>query len=90
MITATIHMYDRLTKQRKIFIDTYPNDCPIEFLWSEGNYACDCNRWIFMYKDDPNAPEQYNCGSENIVVERIVNHQTNEEIYSGDECDTIR
>jgi len=30
----------------------------IEFMWSDGNYACDCNRAVFFYDHDDEADNQ--------------------------------
>lgn len=34
---------------------------PDEYLWTDGNYACDCNRALFFYGLEPEAGD-YNCG----------------------------
>ena len=51
------------TGEERDYRDTYPDDYldeGIEYLWNEGNYACDCNRELFWCrlegKDDPNSP----------------------------------
>lgn len=40
----------------------------LEFMWTDGNYACDCNRALFWNrikgKDDPDVP----CGDGEYVV----------------------
>lgn len=34
-------------------IDENDEECAlnVEFMWSDGNYACDCNRSLFLYQD---------------------------------------
>lgn len=43
-----------------------------DFLWSEGNYACDCNRTLFFYRakglDDPDDEQ---CGEEAYSIQII-------------------
>jgi hypothetical protein len=39
-------------------------DCEIPYIWEEGNYACDCNRALFIQRCcDENFPESP-CGEE--------------------------
>lgn len=51
-----------------------------DFLWSEGNYACDCNRSLFFARakglDDPDRE----CGEERYII-RIIDASTNQIIY---------
>ena len=44
--TETIREY----ASRELLMDG--EDAPDTYLWSEGNYACDCNRANFFYGDD--------------------------------------
>lgn len=52
-----------------------------DFIWSEGNYSCDCNRALFFYraKDMPD-PEDRDCGEELYSV-RITRKSTGEILY---------
>jgi hypothetical protein len=34
----------------------------VYYMWTEGNYACDCNRILFMGLDDPDSDEFPPCG----------------------------
>lgn len=34
-------------------------------IWEEGNFACDCNRSQFLYKDDET---DFDCGDDRIMV----------------------
>lgn len=40
-----------------------------EFLWSEGNFSCDCNRMLFFtdWKEDV-EDEELDCGTENYAI----------------------
>lgn len=34
-----------------------------EYIWSEGNYSCDCNRHLFFNRVlDPDFDEEFTCG----------------------------
>lgn len=37
-----------------------------DYIWSEGNYACDCNRAIFF-----NRPRPHQCGQERYSVKLV-------------------
>lgn len=44
-----------------------------EFLWEEGNFSCDCNRFLLFY-DDPSNPtneEKCPCGDTRFTVLEI-------------------
>lgn len=32
--------------------DDEDNDMVVDFMWTEGNYSCDCNRHVFFYDSD--------------------------------------
>ena len=34
------------------------------YLWSEGNYSCDCNRYDFVYADGTD----HECGDERFII----------------------
>ncbi len=51
--------------QTRTYVDecgviAYPDGTPNEFLWSDGNYGCDCNRALLFVRcdgeDDPDIP----------------------------------
>lgn len=49
--------------------DDYADDQ--EFMWSDGNYGCDCNRSIFLYGHDPDyltLPCSWHPGQDNQIV----------------------
>lgn len=40
------------------------SECEIPFIWEDGNYACDCNRSLFIQRCcDENFPD-FTCGHE--------------------------
>jgi len=56
-------------------IDTYEEDYKYdeegcEFMWSEGNFACDCNRHAFMYGNEEEYP--CNVGANRFVVLEVL------------------
>lgn len=50
-------------------IRPYENDYYGEFIWSEGNYSCDCNRAIFFANTDED--DECECGDTRYTV-RII------------------
>lgn len=66
----TFYLRNIITNECK----TYKYDCNNEgdmlFMWLEGNYACDCNRSLFLYDFD--REKQLACGDEIIVIDKIV------------------
>ena len=60
------------------------------YLWSEGNYSCDCNRSLFLYCYAENGTGKYKdypCGEGNIIIDKIVRVDTGEILYSENEED---
>ena len=61
MKTYAITLKDNQTGEIKTitkdFMDDYPHES-VEFMWEDGNYECDCNRWEFFYPDND---EDYQC-----------------------------
>lgn len=55
-------------------------DAPSEFIWSDGNYACDCNRRIFFERAAGNEVEG-ECGDSAYSVE-VFNPKTSVVFYS--------
>lgn len=55
---------------------------PSTWIWTEGNYSCDCNRGIFF-----GEPEDVDCGDGAYAVQ-LRNAKTGEVYY--DELDSIR
>lgn len=43
--------------------EDYPDDV-ILYRWEDGNFACDCNRSIFIREQIDNNFEELNCGKE--------------------------
>lgn len=76
-MSATVTLFDPATGVRIDCDDLYltPSENPDSiWIWTDGNYACDCNKRVFMaragalgYSDD----EDTDCG-DTIVLEKIV------------------
>ncbi len=78
MITLEVTLRDTTTGKSVVYPDTWENDDFRElanFIWSEGNYSCDCNRSLFMYGD---TGLRRACGFETIVIDRVVVRETGE------------
>lgn len=75
-------------------LDTYdswtpqpPMDEPTgAFMWSEGNYACDCNRALFFAHTGGEDEPEHPCG-EGAYSVRITRPQTGEELYADKDWD---
>jgi len=52
-----------------------------DFMWSEGNYSCDCNRRNF-FNDVGAGLEDNECGEGGFIVEKIIDTRTGELLYS--------
>ena len=52
-----------------------------DFIWEEGNYACDCNRELFFYRaKNIEEPEETKCGEEKYSV-KIIRKSNGEVLY---------
>ena len=74
-INLTAHLYDACSGERVVH-QSWAYEESAEYLWSEGNFSCDCNRSMFFYGAEDNI---YPCdveGERNIWVERLVNADT--------------
>ncbi len=67
----------------------------IEFMWSEGNYGCDCNRYLFFERagchepTDEESELHCNCGEDRYTVLCIVDMETGKTIYAEGETPLI-
>lgn len=79
-LTATLH----IRRNADGLICSSPTDFDGDFIWSEGNFACDCNRMIFfcqMIGEDDNARK---CGDEAFSV-RITAADDGRSLYEDDD-----
>lgn len=70
-----ITIKDTVSGKQKTFTEQFPSDECAEFMFSEGNYACDCNRSIFLQLFD-RAELPCNVGENQIVCLGIRNLKT--------------
>jgi hypothetical protein len=71
--TIVIEILDAKTGLRSKYKDSYDKDDGwYDFIWTEGNYSCDCNRSLFFARgrleDDPKSPP---CGSDRYFVKIV-------------------
>ncbi len=64
-----VTLKDTLTNKTAEYIDNYSIAATYEesFMWTEHNFSCDCNRYMFFYNDYENA-QSLQCGKERFVV----------------------
>lgn len=68
----------------------YSYECPdtsvdlVNFMWSDGNWACDCNRLDFLYPEADPTGMLHGCGDDRIECLKVVRRDTGEVLYSGD------
>lgn len=50
-MTVEVTLKDTQTNATATYLDVYATEEKYEdsFMWTDGNYACDCNRYIFFY-----------------------------------------
>jgi hypothetical protein len=84
-IPSTVHITRVETGETR----SMPFDFDGDFIWSEGNFSCDCNRNLFFEreclgaKDDEGRADDRECGQEAFLV-RITSNATGEVLYEDD------
>jgi len=73
-------------KDYAIWEDDFANDGlgqPSLFIWQEGNYACDCNRYLFFQRsaNEEEDLDKKNCGDDKYSVQ-IYNPKNGEILYN--------
>lgn len=53
-----------------------------DYIWSEGNFACDCNRAAFLYGPDSVEHQDAECGANFIIINRIERLDTGKVVYT--------
>ncbi len=77
MTKAQVHITNVETGETRSFGTDFDAEQSEDFLWSEGNFSCDCNRNIFFereclgLKDDEGRADDQACGYDAFTV-RIV------------------
>ncbi len=85
-IKIEVHLRNKLNGDSRICIEEgYLNEDGdfFDFVWSEGNFSCDCNRSIFLYEGD--SSKTMECHTENIIIDKIVRQDTGEILYEEHE-----
>jgi len=85
MAKADVHITDAETGETRIYHDDLEwedEDRSCTFLWSEGNYACDCNRSLHFQWAAGLGTRDYEteCGDERYFV-RILDRETGAVLY---------
>lgn len=89
----TITLKNNTTGEEKIHIDDYdykddPSGYPsawehFSYQWGDGNFGCDCNRFLFMYGRDKYEEEERECSSGKINLIKIVDNEGQEYSIDG-------
>jgi len=69
--TVDVTIVDRMTGERVTYEDElYDTDDPDAdlYIWDEGNYACDCNRALFVARAKGRKDPNLQCGSGRFLV----------------------
>lgn len=73
--TVVATLRNRLTGETLNYIDDDWEDdsevSTVEFMWTEGNYSCDCNRSLFLYEWDDTRQLPCNEAKNEIVLDRL-------------------
>lgn len=69
---TTISILDTTTGETRSYRDSWYNSNPWEdsheFLWSDGNYGCDCNRALFFARAHGEPDPGIECGESRFKV----------------------
>jgi hypothetical protein len=74
-MTLDVTLRDTRTGFTGTYSDEYPDDYPIPvlvYLWTDGNYGCDCNRINFLYDDDRDLPCAHGADATVQVVRAVI------------------
>lgn len=89
-----VHLLDRATDQRAVYDhgeDTLFASDPetFDYLWSEGNFGCDCNRHDFFCQATGREPDHAcpcnMCDDQRYVIEKITERGTDRVLYTDAE-----
>lgn len=45
-----VHIRRNADGEVRQYVDKYPWDSGSEYMWADGNYSCDCNRYLFFMR----------------------------------------
>jgi len=60
-MTYTVTMRNNATGEVKDFVQDLPWETHSHFWWTDGNYGCDCNRYL-VWNDYPDEDDDTPCG----------------------------
>jgi hypothetical protein len=59
---------------------------PSTYIWSDGNFSCDCNRQLFFWRaGGEDDTREHQCGHERFSV-RLINPETGRVFYDEFDC----
>lgn len=72
MRTLTFHIRDNATGHVREHRDDYEDSSAVEYLWTDGNFGCDCNRHLFFCRaGGEEASEDVECGTERYSLVKV-------------------
>jgi hypothetical protein len=85
-VKVDAHILDKESGEIRIYHDESIWDedaeAPATFIWSDGNYACDCNRASFFEQaGGENSDHDHECGDSRYLV-KLVNPKTGKTFYN--------
>jgi len=80
MSGTTIHLRDNTTGEIRLIEEEYWDDESSEYLWTEGNYGCDCNRALFFARSVGEPDPEHICGTTRYTALKAV-------LWSGEEVE---
>ena len=80
---AEVHLRDTRDGRAAVYIDNWPEQFPggsrpdaesVEYMWTEGNFGCDCNRLLMLCRALGVEDEEIACntGDNVIVLDKLV------------------
>jgi len=79
-----VYLRDIITKVKREYKTTgyFPDGVFNDYIWSDGNYECDCNRSLFLYDHDESKEYPCNIQESQIIIDKIVRVDTGEVVYA--------
>jgi hypothetical protein len=71
-----VDLEDTATGLRKTITIDLPADEHTPYLWHEGNFSCDCNRYLLMYPDLTHTGGIH-CGEDRFILHQITDAEGN-------------